>query len=519
MSQDKQKAEFENAGQEKQGTSSQRNRRGTPQRQRLLKILDRLYVLLVGCSVVYWMYLRIGWIPLVDDSSERLPKLAVQLSTIALLGASIALHLTSASEWRRAAIRVFVLLIATAWLTMFYVSSGPHLPFMTTEPRRVHQLCSGMTVGFVLAGMLVHLTNLLAESHRIRSCVTYGLGFAMVVFISIDIAASIAPGVGIIQVGDRVFLKQYHPIFTYRKDETYVMQHPREARVRDFRETMFSQRKPEGVKRIILNGASTVWGHSLEASDCLRTQLEQGLRGEYPDTKWEVLCIAHPGKFQSNELVDSVLTIPHWSPDLVISFNGYNEIWFGESHGRYVGMPLIENQSSMAAPAAALARYSHLASVLLASRKIQIPSEELDEEREPRFFSELQMTATVLRSRGIPYVYSFCPNVFDLAKPEGLDSEIVARRGPDICTAVGESRTMAAVATARREETRRIMLQEDQVYYDITVALNAPSKQAIFMDECHLSSQGTKKVADDLVRRIPSWISSDKSTDSSEGGR
>ena len=505
------------------GTSSQssnKNRTGTPQRQRLLKILDRLFVLLVGCSVVYWMYLRIGWIPLVGDSSERLPKLAMQLSTVVLLGGSIALHLTSASEWRRAAIRVFVLLIATAWLTTFYLSSESHLPFVTAKPRRVHQLCSGLTVGFVLAGMLVHLSTLLAKCHRIRSCVTYGLGFAMVVFISFDIAASITPG-STSKVGDRVFLKQYHPIFTYREEETYVMQHPREARVRDFRETMFAQRKPEGVKRIILNGASTVWGHSLEACDCLRTQLEQGLRRKYPDTKWEVLCIAHPGKFQSNELVDSVLTIPHWSPDLVISFNGYNEIWFGESHGRYVGMPYIEDQSSMGAPAAALARYSHLASVLLARRKVQVQihSEELDEERDPRFFSELQMTARVLRSRGIPYVYSFCPSVFDLANPEGLEAEIVARRGQDICTAVGESRTMAAVATARREETRRIMLKEDQAYYDITVALNAPSKQANFMDECHLTLQGTKKVADDLVRRIPSWISSDKSTDSSEGGR
>jgi hypothetical protein len=505
--------------------SSNENRTRTPQRQRLLTILDRLFVLLVGCSVVYWMYLRIGWIPLVGDSSERLPKLAAQLSTavlptVVILGASIALHLTSASEWRRAAVRVFVLLIAAAWLTTFYLSSESHLPFMTAEPRRVHQLCSGLTVGFVLTGMLVHLSTLLAKCHRIRSCITYGSGFAMVVFISFDIAASITPG-SIAKVGDRVFLRQYHPIFTYREDETYVMQHPREARVSDFRETMFSQRKPEGVKRIILNGASTVWGHSLEASDCLRTQLEQGLNGKYPGTKWEVLCIAHAGKFQSNELVDSVLTIPHWSPDLVISFNGYNEIWFGESHGRYVGMPYIEDQSTMGASAAALARYSHLASVLLARRKVkvQIPSEELDEEREPRFFSELQMTARVLRSGGIPYVYSFCPNVFDLAKPEGLDSEIVARRGQDICTAVGESRTMAAVAVARREETRRIMLQEDQLYYDITVALNAPSKQAFFMDECHLSSQGTKKVADDLVRRIPSWISSDKSTDSSEAGR
>jgi hypothetical protein len=82
-----------------------------------------------------------------------------------------------------------------------------------------------------------------------------------------------------------------------------------------------------------------MWGDTLDNEQSPAAYLRRFLARDYPNKKFEVITLAHRGKYQLNELIDSVVTIPHWEPDLVVSWNGYNEAWYGEKADHYEGMP------------------------------------------------------------------------------------------------------------------------------------------------------------------------------------
>jgi hypothetical protein len=111
----------------------------------------------------------------------------------------------------------------------------------------------------------------------------------------------------------------------------------------------------------------------------------------------------------------------------------------------------------------------------------------------PRYYSYLRLTARNLAHLHIPYVYAFCPNVAE--KPHLAVAE---KPMLDI------TQTWPQQVPERRRESRRIVLEEGQINYDIMAVLDVGEQ--VFRDECHLDAHGVDIVSKDLAERIPDWI-------------
>lgn len=292
----------------------------------------------------------------------------------------------------------------------------------------------------------------------------------------------------------------YHPYLTYPVRDSYAYNHARERLVRDNRGVSFSQEKG-ATERIILAGASTMWCQGLELDDSISRVLHSALEKRYPARRFEVITVAYAGKYQVNELIDSVVTIPHWDADLVISMNGFNEVWYGEDENYYEGMPYIEGQMyATGTVPVLLARFSHFGAVLYNRRVSQFtrrsPYALREESRyePPRYFAYLRRTARSHAQSNTPYVYSFCPNVAERTWRTREESEIMEQAGD-----------WTGIVAQRRQLAHQIVEQEGQIVYD-SMSLLAPVETAVFLDECHLTAEAVRRLCDDLAQRIPGWI-------------
>jgi lysophospholipase L1-like esterase len=307
-----------------------------------------------------------------------------------------------------------------------------------------------------------------------------------------------------------------HPLFAFHMPGTYQYAHARERVVADMHHHPFTQHKPPDVFRIVLNGASTVAGFGLQDADrpaeVLRELLADGVDGK----RVEVILLGVSGKYQVNELIDTVVTLPHWAPDLVLSMNGYNEINYGENEGHYEGMPYseleIQQALNVAPELGALYAYSHLGAGLW-KRRWGAPwpgrplLREAHDYEPPRYFGYLRRTARSLADLGVPYVYTFCPNVFawrNRQDPAQLSPEVLGRFRE--MAMLAQSRSLAADDAARRPEAERIVTEEGQIYFPVMDLLEPFAEVGeVFRDDCHFSPKGVRLVMAEVVRKLPRW--------------
>ncbi len=319
--------------------------------------------------------------------------------------------------------------------------------------------------------------------------------------------AAVASDLYFVGKGDPFFASpKYHPFLAYNRMgcfNYYPYSHATERYVNDIRDYHFQQKKPEGVRRIILNGASTVWGHGLEKDEILARCLERALLKKYPEQKFEVITVAWPGKYELNELVDTVITLPHWEPDLVISLNGYNDIAYGEGDGRYEGMPYFCQQLEWVTNLTSTKKFFYTHSYF--GRTIwnqscwsyRMPYGLVEPLRyePPRYYSYLRLTARNLASLGIPYVFGFCPNTVER---EHMTPE---ERG-----VLNESQVALKQAILeRRIISDHILQEEGQLVYNPMEPLEHLDEPAFF-DQCHLYAKSTNVLAEDMAEHVQEWL-------------
>jgi hypothetical protein len=502
----------------------------SPKRRRVELLAERIELIVSTFAVLYWAWLiagqdlaALGWNAPISKMTLFIPATAV------LLLAAICAHWLWPSFGRALSQVVFVS-VALCWLSCFYwTTQGPGARFPT--PYGVlHPALLALSVCFV--GMLfVNWLWSAAKKHQaLLHHLVFGIGMLITLAFTCDLFMSTAPPRPI-SIPSQLYRAQYHPVFTYRPQGSYVMRPEQERVVADFRGVMFSQQKPDGVLRIVLNGASTMWGFLLDAEECLQARIAAGLKEKFPDRRWEVLCIAYPGKYQLNELVDTAVTLPHWKPDLIVSFNGYNDVWYCEGPQLYVGMPYIEDQITFGRFEAALASFTHsgqwMASMARSGRRFERPPIKGDLSEPPRYYSHLRLTARTLRSCGISYAYCFCPNAYevhernrakrrkrsggttlsrhDFARTSGeqfLEMESDVR---ELTSLLSASEPTLAALMDRRSKSEEIVREEGQITFDATRCLLGQSSP-VFFDPSHLNRLGTQAVADDIVSSIPRWL-------------
>lgn len=221
-----------------------------------------------------------------------------------------------------------------------------------------------------------------------------------------------------------------------------------------------------------------------------------------PTQPYEIITLAEPGKFQLQELIDAAVTVPHWDPDLVVSWNGFNEVWYGEEDNRYEGMTANSPDVEMSIEASALEdwlfRHSFFGAHLFRVQRVAIGSRYGVHERAPyeppRYYAYLRREALLLAHEGVRYVHSFCPNV----------AEKSPRSATEIRNVAGFA-GLAADVPERRRRSAEIVRDAGQFSYDVMESLNG-SSETLFVDLCHLNDAGADRAAKDLATRVPDWL-------------
>jgi hypothetical protein len=430
-------------------------------------------------SAVAWAWIQRG-------AAGRVAETAV----IGLL--AVAAALAGGRRLRRIGQAVAVAL-ALIWIAGFYSVQG-HGTGPAERLARVPLGRAWLTASILIV-LMPHALRMLSSRRR------YATAFATLALVSLVVLA-----VDLYFMPDRTtdgFERgRYHPWLTYDERTSYAYAHAQERRVRDFRGVEFSQHKPAGTTRIVLDGASTLWGHFQDDAHCPGRRLLEYLHAGAPGRSFEVITVARPGKLQLNELIDAAATLPHWQPDLVVSWNGFNEVQYAEADGRYEGEPYIGPQLEASIEASAFEAWAYRLTFVGArlfdravrAREGRYRIREREVYEPPRYYAYLRETARLLRSEGIRYAYSFCPNVLEKRSRSREESRVamdVSEKAPEIAE--------------RRRRSSEIVLSQAQISYNAMEPLQQ-ADEALFNDPCHLNQEGVDRSMKDLALRIPEWL-------------
>ena len=451
-------------------------------------LIQRLEALLTCGGTLLWAWIQCG---------PQAP-----LRATAFLAAAGALALWFRWPRVRAAAAVFLCGLAFWWLCGFYSADADwQVPITRLQKIPGGPLLLTASVFVVLFQHLPFVARVPWSTPRRRqAAVTFALALTTLV------------------AADLFFLPEwcghfrrlkFHPFLTGDAPDSYKYAHAQERYVYDsLRRLRFAQRKPPNTIRIVLLGASTMLGAANATERAPGSRLLHHLRQAQPDQEFEIITLAEPGTFQLQELIDAAVTLPHWDPDLVVSWNGFNEVWFGEEESRYEGMPggALDVEVSVDASGADawLYRHSFFGARLLRSRRQVLSTryglQERDAYEPPRYYAYLQREAQLLAREGIRYASSFCPNVAE-KHPRSLQEE---RQDVDLGA-------LELRVAERRRLGSAIVRTAGQISYDAMESLNGTT-DTLFVDLCHLNDEGADRAAKDLAKRVPEWLRAPRPT-------
>lgn len=131
-----------------------------------------------------------------------------------------------------------------------------------------------------------------------------------------------------------------HPFLTIAMRPNYTQIHPNyagnnggkwEFRTNSlgFRSQEFSVRKPAGTYRIVvLGGSAVIWGS--DTAHTFSSQLMELLnRAAGGRPRYEVINAGVPSYTSTQELFLVATQVIYWNPDMVITYDGYNDMTFG----------------------------------------------------------------------------------------------------------------------------------------------------------------------------------------------
>lgn len=356
-------------------------------------------------------------------------------------------------------------------------------------------LCAFCALSFALLYLKPHASRWLGQCGVV-------LGLAIVLLIPVDLLFVRSGGT---LVKNKYW--DYHPFLVCNRADTYAYCHATERVVADQLGVKFEQKKPDDTLRVIVNGASTALGYKLDDAHAPARLLQKALKPLFPGRRVELLTLAFCGKYQLNELIDTVVTMPHWAPDLVISLNGFNEIWYGESENLYEGMPYLaflqEADDGLRPHIKFFCQHSYLGASLWRRRiegfrarhRVRDPIKY----DQPRYYSYLRLTARNLARLGVPYVYAFCPNVYERPTPTAQE------RAAMVMNEYGGTTDLGKAVAERRQAASQIVRGEGQIPYDV-MAVFADVQESVFVDKCHLNERGVALLVASLASKIPGWL-------------
>lgn len=261
--------------------------------------------------------------------------------------------------------------------------------------------------------------------------------------------------------------------------------------------------KPSNVFRIFLVGGSTAFGSG--APDSFRTiagyleaELENRARPSDP-IDFQVVTAANPAWASAHERILIDLRLPEFQPDLVISFSGANDIFWG-FRGRNVNWFRTQTEEYYW-------RLSKLSFSLVGDRNLVDPvlpgTETINPETVADRLRKNALSAGAgLQSSDVPYIYSLQPSVSVTAKKLSQSEQRNIERVERLENAFEFERACYQSIRDRFSAPAQSLwfLDLSQVFDKV------PRETSIFLDNVHLGDRGNQLVAKALAEELLAFI-------------
>lgn len=284
---------------------------------------------------------------------------------------------------------------------------------------------------------------------------------------------------------------------------------------RGFRSPAFATPKPLGTHRIVMMGASTVYGISVENHQTSSTRLREELGRRHPTETFEVINAGVPGWTSRETVLNLISRVGALEPDLLIMLDGRNEIFpqlwndYRDDYSHYRVFDYDLRKSNL--PFKRLFWMSHLAMLVMTSghgqlgfssgaenpvygsiRWSQRPNDdELGANADrpgigDRF--EANLRRFIAEGRGIGALPVLATVPF---RTEGYASNVISRKAERL--PVLEARVLA-----NNELTRRVATETATPLADLFVL----REEKWLADDCHFTPEGELEVARILADAI-----------------
>lgn len=281
------------------------------------------------------------------------------------------------------------------------------------------------------------------------------------------------------------------PGVRYRKNASLELDLPDGERLevkinsRGFRTKEFADEKPPALFRVIcLGGSTTVIGRTNE--ETYPALLEEKLRKAYPDRELEVLNFG-VSKYGTREVVELALRSLRYRPDLVVKYNGANDLWWDYFLMLKERFPAWKR----------LAARSYLFQTLFPGALLP-PEEELRRQLRAGLFPSLDYLRAVLEEAGVrlAIVTFFRPDLRGLtpAQKYYLDFNVRHFWGRQIGTIEFIRAGPYLRALAIYNEVLRDFCRERNVPC-IDLERSFPKDFGLYVDICHFSQAGIAAAA------------------------
>ncbi|MBF0622343.1 MAG: hypothetical protein HQL54_10505 [Magnetococcales bacterium] len=316
-----------------------------------------------------------------------------------------------------------------------------------------------------------------------------------------------------------------------------------------------SVEKPEGVIRIFIMGGSAMYGigqfppfaevhpyHLGVLSYALGPagQLERYLQKQRPDLKFEVINAAATDRLLHQSMIYYLETISRYSPDIVINVDGYNDLYFGMMSGRPYAQveSRIGNYINLWNNAGAY-QPNVMRLFMLGYQRFIHPmvdeqlkqqfffKEDLNQEKygfaaykeveesfiqsTQRFLQILDHYMAVLKADDVDFIFGLQPQLYRQINKEWSEIENRMRTtvfgvGPNMAPELIERLILMSkffFDEYLSDASRARVMQNQFDFVDINQEIQSlKSDFELYIDYCHFTVPGSKKVAEILGQRV-----------------
>jgi lysophospholipase L1-like esterase len=286
--------------------------------------------------------------------------------------------------------------------------------------------------------------------------------------------------------------------------------------------------KPPNTFRIVLLGESTTYGWGVNDEDTIDAYMRRLLPQRYPGLRFDVVNLAFDG-YDSYQLVERLRTdgVP-LDPDLLIVHAGINDVRNAQFANLqdpdprtflYDGILSVQRERQRHGRYPLLTRLKHVSYVarlpeLVSGEIVAARSAEVRRTRAPNpaasefFGRNLRRIVALVRPRSVPILFSATPSALAVNfEPDETSTISYWLANAAVTEAYRLSLTDRMTAVVR--ELRRELYPASFVSHDIPGNL--------FLDDCHLTPEGNRRVAQQLVDAAEPYITARRRQEAGRG--